>query len=138
MSEIQPNHSFTQEEVNALVPKIEEHLENFWAWRQNAQEILQELRKFTQNGDLTQPSEIAHHQIRQAQARFLLELAQKEMKALFDLGGQVKDIEIGLMDFFSKINDEEIFLCWKYGEKKVRHWHKTDEGYSERKLIDRK
>ena len=53
-------------------------------------------------------------------------------------GVQVKDIDIGLLDFPCVVEDRVILLCWKLGEKGIAHWHSTDEGFSGRKPIDDK
>ena len=47
----------------------------------------------------------------------------------------VKDIDLGLIDFFSHFEGREILLCWKTGEEKVRHWHEISQGYADRKPI---
>ena len=51
-------------------------------------------------------------------------------------GVQVKDLDIGLLDFPCVVGDEVILLCWKLGEKKLTHWHGTEEGFAGRKPID--
>jgi hypothetical protein len=50
-------------------------------------------------------------------------------------GVQVKDLDIGLLDF-PWVNDPEVLLCWKLGEDRITHWHNTTEGFSGRKPID--
>jgi len=62
----------------------------------------------------------------------------KFYQALEDLentGVVVKSIEEGLLDFPSKRFDEEIWLCWKYGEKEIKFWHEKDSGFQGRKPI---
>jgi hypothetical protein len=51
-------------------------------------------------------------------------------------GCVVKDIEVGLLDFPSRINGEEVFLCWRLGEDRIRFYHSMDEGFTGRKPID--
>ena len=51
-------------------------------------------------------------------------------------GVQVKDLDIGLLDFPCIVGEEVILLCWKLGEKKLTHWHGTEEGFAGRKPID--
>lgn len=51
-------------------------------------------------------------------------------------GVLVKDIDIGLIDFPSLQDGEEIYLCWKLGENHIEFWHGIDEGYAGRKPID--
>lgn len=52
------------------------------------------------------------------------------------LGGEVKDLELGLVDFPGKRGEADILLCWKFGEKSVAYWHPVDAGYSARRPID--
>ena len=51
-------------------------------------------------------------------------------------GAQVKDLDLGLLDFPCVVGDHVILLCWRLGEKRIAHWHGTGEGYSARKAID--
>lgn len=56
--------------------------------------------------------------------------------ALMDAGVFVKDPAIGLIDFYSRFNGEEIFLCYKYPEEKILYWHGIEEGYVRRKSVE--
>ena len=61
----------------------------------------------------------------------------KDAVAEIDAAGvQVKDLDIGLLDFPCVIGDEIILLCWKLGEQGITHWHSTSEGFAGRKPID--
>lgn len=51
-------------------------------------------------------------------------------------GVLVKDLNVGLVDFPSQIEGEEIYLCWKLGEEHVAFWHRIDEGFAGRKPLD--
>jgi hypothetical protein len=51
-------------------------------------------------------------------------------------GCVVKDLETGLLDFPAIINNEEVFLCWRLGEERIRFWHRQDEGFAGRKPLD--
>jgi len=51
------------------------------------------------------------------------------------LGGVPKDLGLGLVDFPHLRRGEEVNLCWKYGEREIRHWHGRDEGYTARKPL---
>jgi hypothetical protein len=52
------------------------------------------------------------------------------------IGVQVKDLDIGLLDFPCVVDDEIVLLCWKYGEDKIEFWHGMEEGFRGRKPID--
>lgn len=51
-------------------------------------------------------------------------------------GCVVKDLDTGLLDFPSRIDGEDVYLCWKLGEDRIRFWHRQDEGFAGRKPID--
>ena len=48
----------------------------------------------------------------------------------------VKDLESGLVDFPAMISDEEVYLCWRLGEDRIRFYHRQDEGFAGSKPID--
>jgi hypothetical protein len=52
------------------------------------------------------------------------------------MGCLVKDLEQGLVDFYSLRDDEPVFLCWQFGEPAVSHWHPLDGGYATREPIE--
>jgi len=51
-------------------------------------------------------------------------------------GVMVKSIDQGLLDFPSKRFDEEVWLCWKYGETEIKFWHEKDSGFMGRKPVE--
>jgi hypothetical protein len=58
------------------------------------------------------------------------------IQSLVDEGIFVKGIEEGLVDFPAiRKNGEEVFLCWKDGEKDISFWHTLSGGYSGRRPI---
>jgi hypothetical protein len=62
--------------------------------------------------------------------------AKDALAEIDSIGVQVKDIDIGLLDFPCEVNGEIVLLCWKLGEKSITHWHGVAEGFAGRKLID--
>lgn len=53
-----------------------------------------------------------------------------------DLGAQIKDLNMGLIDFPTMYRGREVLLCWKLGEERIAYWHGVEEGYRGRKPID--
>jgi hypothetical protein len=62
--------------------------------------------------------------------------AKDALAEIDSIGVQVKDLDIGLLDFPCEVEGEIVLLCWKMGEKSITHWHGTSEGFAARKLID--
>jgi hypothetical protein len=54
---------------------------------------------------------------------------------LLDQGLLIKDMGIGLVDFPSLREGQEVLLCWKYGEEEIAFWHDMDAGYSGRQPL---
>lgn len=57
------------------------------------------------------------------------------IEELAAVGCVFKGFEGGLVDFYSKLNGRDVFLCWKLGEVEVRHWHELDTGVAGRKAL---
>jgi len=58
------------------------------------------------------------------------------LEEILNYGAIVKDLNFGLVDFYSLSNGKEIFLCWQLGENRIRFWHETNSNYDERKPIE--
>jgi len=45
------------------------------------------------------------------------------------MGGVIKDPQIGLVDFYGRIGGKLVWLCWRYGEDKLTHYHELESSY---------
>jgi len=52
---------------------------------------------------------------------------------LTDTGAELKDYEMGLVDFPASIEGRSVMLCWRLGESRVDHWHEPDAGFAGRR-----
>lgn len=64
------------------------------------------------------------------------ERLDKLVHLILDTGVQIKDINIGLLDFSAMREGHEVYLCWQYGEGEIAYWHELDAGYAGRQSID--
>jgi hypothetical protein len=69
---------------------------------------------------------------RDATAMRLKELIEQ----IHGMGCQIKDLEIGLIDFPTLYHGNEVLLCWRLGEDDIEYWHGLEEGFRGRKPID--
>jgi hypothetical protein len=51
------------------------------------------------------------------------------------IGCELKDFDMGLVDFPSRRHGREVCLCWKLGEQTIAYWHDTKSGYDARKPL---
>ena len=66
----------------------------------------------------------------------LAESLKGSLERILETGCVIKDLDVGLLDFPSIIDNEEVYLCWKLGEDRIRYYHRQDEGFAGRKPID--
>jgi hypothetical protein len=66
----------------------------------------------------------------------LEESLQSAIERIHSTGCIVKDLDIGLLDFPSRIDNQDVYLCWRLGEDRIRFYHRQDEGFAGRKPID--
>jgi hypothetical protein len=66
----------------------------------------------------------------------LAETLKAALHRILETGCLIKDLEVGLLDFPALINNEEVYLCWRLGEDRIRFYHRQNEGFAGRKPID--
>jgi hypothetical protein len=133
-----PNRSFTLQEAQGLLPILESLLRTAIDGKKLIEEVdaeMQEVahRVFLNGGTLLNIIHLAH---RKAQREKAIQRAKDAVAEIHATGVQVKDLDIGLLDFPCIVDRETLLLCWKLGEKKITHWHGTTEGFAGRKPID--
>lgn len=60
---------------------------------------------------------------------------QSYVDELTDIGVDLKDYQLGLVDFISFHQGRDVCLCWKLGEEQITHWHELDEGFQSRQPV---
>jgi hypothetical protein len=75
----------------------------------------------------------------QVRLRSEIEVVAKRMQVflheLEQVGCVFKGFDEGLVDFHGKLDERNIFWCWKQGEDEIRHWHDLEAGYAGRQPI---
>jgi len=130
--------TFTLEQAQTLLPVVKSLLNRAMEGKQAIQQIDQEFldlkhRVFLSGGLFMDVAGIVR---RRAERDKLLQTIQDAMAEIDAIGVQVKDLEMGLLDFPCQVEDEIVLLCWKYGEEKIEFWHGMEEGFAGRKPID--
>jgi hypothetical protein len=71
-----------------------------------------------------------------ARSKELTQAYERELKAANDLGAVIKDPTTGLLDFYAWKDDDVVFLCWRFGEDTIRHWHRLTDGFRGRRPVE--
>lgn len=130
--------TFTLDEAHALLPILESLLRTAIEGKRLIEDVDKELqevahRVFLNGGTLLKIVPLARRKMERERALQRVKDAVAEIHAT---GVQVKDVDIGLLDFPCVVEGKTVLLCWKFGEEKITHWHGTSEGFAGRKPID--
>jgi hypothetical protein len=129
---------FSVDQATALLPMVERHLRDALFARneyRQAEESFTEVRTqiMMAGGSMVDRDRLTRIVAQKGGASVIL---QQEMDSLEAFGVQVKDLDIGLIDFSTRYRGAEVLLCWKFGEERITHWHGLTEGFQGRKEID--
>ena len=129
---------FTLEEVNDLVPKLTPVVKRQLERRGQIESLLMRLgrelgdvpeRIILDPADPTDVREMKQDLVKR------IEEYRAGWRAVEEMGAVLKDARLGLVDFYGNVDGKLVWLCWKYGEDAVNHYHLLEEGFSSRKLI---
>lgn len=130
--------TFTLDEAQAVLPVVESLLNRALEARQAAGELQEEMaalarRLFISGGMFL---DIGAAQKRKITLEALIQRARDALQEIDSIGVQVKDLDIGLLDFPCLLESETVLLCWKRGEPRIEFWHRIEEGFAGRQPID--
>jgi hypothetical protein len=130
--------TFTLDEAQTLLPILESLLKQAILGKKLIEDVDAELQDtahqvFLNGGMLL---DVVHLTRRKAERERAIRRIKDALGEITATGVQVKDLDIGLLDFPCKVEGEIVLLCWKSGEPKIAHWHGTSEGFAARKPID--
>ena len=136
---IQPmSRTFTLDEAQDLLPTLESLLRTSIDGKKLIESVDAELQATAQrvflNGGMS--LNVVHFARRKAEREKAIQRVKDAMDEIDAMGVQVKDLDIGLLDFPCEVDGQVVLLCWKLGEKAITHWHGVSEGFAGRKPVD--
>ena len=124
---------FTVEEANKTLPLVrrivEDVVRQHRVWRERILEL--DLVASSTRAEETRARALELEMDAQNLAREI----DGYQRELDELGIQLKDRRIGLVDFPSEIGGRRVLLCWRLGEPEVQYWHDEDAGYAGRQPL---
>ncbi len=125
---------FTLPEANALVPIFTELLVEINSLKETVVSVMESKSLASKsNGHVSPESPEAHRDmeiVSTAAGRITLLIDQINQS-----GAELKDLELGLVDFPYRRNDKIVYLCWMYGEEEIGFWHELDTGAAGRQPL---
>lgn len=126
---------FTLDEANAQLPKVRQQLSLLREIRAR----IVSLQARVDIEELTAPGLQADPQRMEALLSAIdadVQGFHRSLEAFASLGCELKDLEKGLVDFYSMRGNDVVYLCWMNGEDKIQWWHPLDSGVKGRRPID--
>jgi hypothetical protein len=132
--------TFTLDEAQTLLPVLRTLLARAIGGKQTIEESEKEFqdlnhRILLSGGLFVDIPKMARRRAERDKAMQGTKDALAEIEAI---GVQVKDLDIGLLDFPCIVDNQLVLLCWKLGEDKIEYWHGLEEGFRGRKRIDQR
>jgi hypothetical protein len=127
-------------EVNAFLPRVREAFTRVMQLRAQLKPIYRRLEQVDAAPDRSD-FEIdlpgAAPEVLRDRAAFkgMIEMLNDELGAIADLGGNVKDLDTGLVDWRALRYGEDILLCWRFGETEIAFWHDMEAGFAGRRPV---
>ena len=130
--------TFTLAEAQRLLPVLKSLLKRAMDGKQIIEQVEKELQELNHRillsgGLFVDVPKVARRRAERDKAVQNTKDAMAEVEAI---GVQIKDLDMGLLDFPCVVDDQIVLLCWKFGEEKIEFWHGLEDGFRGRKPID--
>lgn len=122
---------FTANEANKALPDVIKKFEYALAKKNDVTKLEQQLQMSLSTTNSFEEYVTLKQKLNSTITKFY-----EAVEILENTGVVVKSIEQGLLDFPSKRFNEEVWLCWKYGETEIKFWHEKDSGFMGRKPVE--
>ena len=131
-------HTFSVAEAQNLLPVLTSLLRQAMKAKQRLEIVEGEFQKINHRIFLLGGAQLDIRSLsrRRAESDKAVQQIKDAMSEIEATGAQVKDLDVGLLDFPCAVDGETILLCWKLGEPTITHWHTPDEGFAGRKPIN--
>ncbi|MCU0961238.1 MAG: DUF2203 domain-containing protein [Pirellulaceae bacterium] len=131
-----PTRMFTVREANAMLPLVRAITRDLVLLSREVVERHQRVEHLKAGRSITAgdpyQDELAQIEDELSKDR---ERLHEYVNELRQLGVEPKSGVDGIVDFPARLNDELVYLCWKFGEPEVQYWHTLDSGFAARRPL---
>jgi hypothetical protein len=123
---VSDERAFTEDEANSLLPVLSESLQRIQEAREvilSGAEHIRRTATLDGGGQVSQEYWDALQEMR------------RHLESFAEQGIILRDADSGLVDFPSRREGHDVFLCWKLGEERVGYWHPPETGFGGRRPL---
>lgn len=137
MDEMNQLKVFTVTEANKLLPQIASLIQEVQKKREQILSLeveidaLELIHEKDENGFSPVLNKKVENYARQVNQFYKL------VEDIHALGCLLKDVDTGLVDFYSMYKGRVVHLCWKLGESEISHWHEVGSGFTSRQPLEK-
>jgi hypothetical protein len=123
--------TYSIDEANELIPQVRAVLLQIAVEQRRLAQAHEEMHRLLEgNGDPVAMEQAGHHEAAMNEIAEGIRTLQAHLEGL---GVQLRDAEMGLVDFPAERDGRRVWLCWRLADPRVAFWHPTDEGYATRR-----
>jgi len=129
---------FTLQQAEKVLPDVASAIRDAISLKAEYERMESEWQRFSQRMSVMGGVRVdrAHVMERKNARQEAARALKQAVDRVHEFGCLVKDLDIGLIDFPTLFQGQEVYLCWKLGEAGILFWHGVNEGFRGRKPID--
>lgn len=140
MSAAEKKRYFTVEEANQRLPLVRaivQDIVNLYADVHERRDRLARIRQRPGTSSQDEEENAYSEELRHIEEELEKDIEKLEgyREELHELGAELKDPVVGLVDFLTLVEGREAYLCWKLGEDEIAYWHELDAGFRGRQSV---
>jgi len=120
-----PRRRFSLEQANRSLPLVQRVVTDIVLTREEATRLQSKLEEAAGK----------EHKRVQEDLDLAIEHLEDFVDELTEIGCELKDYRMGLVDFTGRHLGRDVCLCWKLGEEQIGYWHEQDKGFSGRQPV---
>ncbi len=128
---------FTVQQANATLPLVRVIIRDIVDLARTVQDRQERIDRIHPDPATRNLSEDHREELREVRRQLVKDkqLMREYAAELAQLGVELKDPLMGLVDFPSLHEGREVCLCWMQGEPTVDHWHEPEAGFAGRRSL---
>jgi hypothetical protein len=137
MNTIEAKKYFSVAEANAMLPLVRAIVDDIVSLKNDVDERRERLAKVRQAPGHRRDDDTYAEEVQQIEDEIEKDIERLNEFAdeLRRLGVELKDANVGLVDFLTQIDGREVYLCWKLGEGEIAFWHELNAGVGGRQSL---